>query len=253
MRYWFPRRAWLSLLVLLGVLLSPSIGLAQNSEPPPTQPAVASPAKADSQQGSNPTGQTQQNEDRTRLFGLAPSHNVGYERDAKALSSRDKFHIFYRNTFDPFPFLAVAFHAAISQAQNTDSGYGQGLSGYGKRYGAGLADSTSGRFFCVYLFPSLFKQDPRYLRKGEGNFPYRLLYALSRSVIAHSDSGEAQFNFSNLVGKFATSGLANAYYPAQERGWGRTASRVGVSLGYQSLSDVGIEFWPEIHRLIRKR
>ena len=255
MRYPFSPRTWLRLAVLLGVLLAPSVGQAQDSEQPATEPesSLVSQGNSNSQAGSNASDQKQQNEDRTRLFELAPSHNVGYERDAKPLTSRDKFRVFYRNTLDPFPFAEVAFHAAISQAQNTDRGYGQGLSGYGKRYGAGLADSTSGRFFCVYLFPSLFKQDPRYLRKSEGSVPYRLLYALSRSVIAHSDSGQAQFNISNVLGKFTTSALANAYYPAQERGWGRTASRVGVSLGYQSLGSIGTEFWPEIHRLIKRR
>jgi hypothetical protein len=252
MRYSFPWSAILLLAALFGVSLVTLAALAQSSEQPPAKSAPVPQGKADSQEPSNPSSQQPQNEDQTRLFGLAPSHNVGYERNAKTLTSRDKFRIFYQNTVDPFPFAAVAFHAAISQADDTHSGYGHGLSGYGKRYGGGLADSTSARFFCVYMFPSLLKQDPRYLRKSGGSVPSRLAYALSRSLITRSDSGETQFNASNILGKFTTSALANAYYPAQNRGLGATASRVGVSIGYQSLGNLGIEFWPEIRRFVKR-
>jgi hypothetical protein len=251
MPYSFPWCAFLLLAVLFGVSLVTPAALAQSSEQPPANAAPVPQGNANSQP-SSPSGQKQQSEDQTRLFGLAPSHNVGYERNAKTLTSRNKFDIFYQNTLDPYPFAAVAFHAAISQAEDTHSGYGRGLSGYGKRYGASLADSTSSRFFCVYLFPSLFKQDPRYLRKSSGSVPSRLVYALSRSLITRSDSGKTQFNVSNILGKSTASALANAYYPAQNRGLGATVSRVGASIGYQSLSDVGIEFWPEIHRFVKR-
>jgi hypothetical protein len=252
MRYSSPWCAFFPLAVLFGISLVTPAATAQSSE----QPSVKSPpvpqANANSQGPSNASSQQQPTEDESRLFGLAPSHNVGYKRNATTLTSRDKFRIFYQNTLDPFPFASIAFHAAISQAEDTHSGYGEGLSGYGKRYGASLADSTSSRFFCVYLFPSLLKQDPRYLRKSEGSVPSRLLYALSRPLITRSDSGETQFNASNILGKLAASALANAYYPAQNRGWGSTASRVGAGIGYQSLGNLGTEFWPEIHRIIKR-
>lgn len=252
MRCSFPWCAFLLLAVLFGVSLVTRAALAQSSEQPPAKSAPVPQGKANPQEPSNPSDQKQQNEDRSRLFGLAPSHNVGYERNAKTLTSRDKFDIFYQNTLDPYPFAAVAFHAAISQAEDTHPGFGQGLSGYGKRYGASLADSTSARFFCVYMFPSLFRQDPRYLRKSSGSVPSRLVYALSRSLITRSDSGETQFNASNILGKFTASALANTYYPAQNRGLEATVSRVGGSIAYQSLSNLGIEFWPEIHRLVKR-
>ena len=254
MRYCYssPRRARFPLAILLSVSWMTSAATAQSSEQPPAISPPAPPATANSQQSSNGSGQKQPNEDQSRLFGLAPSHNVSYERNATGLTSRDKFRIFYQDTIDPYPFAAVAFHAAISQAKDTHPGYGEGWSGYGKRYGASLADSTSSRFFCVYLFASIFKQDPRYLRRSQGSFGWRVLYAVSRPLITRSDSGDAQFNVSNLLGKFSASGLANAYYPAANQGWGATASRFGGSLGYQSLGNLGTEFWPEIHRFIRK-
>jgi hypothetical protein len=251
MRYSFPWRSLFPVAVLCGVALVTPAAMAQSSQPAAQSPPAA-PPQANGQQPATAAAQKQPAQDESRLFELAPSHNVGYEHNAATLTSRDKFRIFYQNTLDPFPFAEVAVHAGISQAEDTHRGFGEGWSGYGKRYGASLADSTSARFFCVFLFPSLFKQDPRYLRRSEGSFGSRVVYALSRPLITRADSGEAQFNVSNILGKFAASGLANAYYPPGNQGWGATASRVGAGIGYQSLGNLGVEFWPEIHRFIRK-
>ena len=183
-----------------------------------------------------------------RIFGVVPTYTITDVLNTPPLTREQKFGLFAKSTLDPFPAMVYLLQAGISQAQNTHSGYGQGAAGYGQRFGAALADGTSARFFSTYAFPSLLRQDPRYFRKGAGSAWSRVGYSISRGFITRSDSGRAQANWSNVLGKFAGAGLSNLYYPEADRGGDLTLSRVAISLGYQTLGNLAIEFWPEIHR-----
>jgi hypothetical protein len=183
-----------------------------------------------------------------RIFGVVPTYTITDARSAPPLTPKQKFGLFVKGTLDPFPTMVYLMQAGFSQARDTHSGYGQGASGYGKRFGAALADGTSARFFSTYAFPSILRQDPRYFRKGQGSAWSRVGYSISRGFIARADSGRAQPNWSNVLGKFAGAALSNLYYPEADRGGELTLSRVAISLGYQTLGNLAIEFWPEIHR-----
>jgi hypothetical protein len=63
------------------------------------------------------------------------------------LEPRDKFILSVQDTLDPITFLNAGFNAGLDQAENTDRAFGQGAAGYGKRFGANLADEASGGFF----------------------------------------------------------------------------------------------------------
>jgi hypothetical protein len=183
-----------------------------------------------------------------RIFGVVPTYTITDARSAPPLTSKQKFGLFVNGTLDPFPAAVYLLQAGISQARDTHSGYGQGAAGYGQRFGAALGDGTSARFFSTYAFPSLLRQDPRYFRKGEGSAWSRVGYSISRGFVTRSDSGRTQANWSNVLGKFAGAGLSNLYYPEADRGGDLTLSRVEISLGYQMLGNLAVEFWPEIHR-----
>ena len=83
-------------------------------------------------------------------------------------------------TYSPYTFGEAALNAGIAQATGAWYSYGGGMEGYGKRYGASLADSESGALFGRFLFPVLLHEDPRYLRSTSTNTMPRIGYALSR-------------------------------------------------------------------------
>src|SRR5580698_3922703 len=107
-------------------------------------------------------------EEKQRVFGVFPNFYVTFDPHPVALTSKQKFELAWKTTIDPVTFAIVGGIAGVQQAQNTFSGYGQGASGYAKRFGAGYADLVSGTFIGSAILPSLLKQDPRYFYKGRG-------------------------------------------------------------------------------------
>lgn len=142
----------------------------------------------------------------------------------------------------------MGLQAGLSQAENEFPEYGQGAEGYGKRYGASLADEVSAGFFSNFFYPALLKEDPRYFRLGQGTLKHRVGYALAQEFVCHTDKGGRSFAFSNVLGAVSAGGLSNAYYPQSDRGFGLTLSRAGIALLYGSLGGLSDEFWPDISR-----
>lgn len=230
-------------LLAVGLALS----LPARSQETATQDQPSSSPPAISQEPTEPTnGAPPKSPD--RIFGIVPAFTITDLRYAPALTAKQKFGLFAKGTLDPFPFIVYAAQAGISQAHDTHHDYGQGAAGYSKRFAAALADGTSARLFGTYVFPSLLHQDPRYFRKNDGSGWSRARYSVSRAIITRSDSGKTQFNWSNVLGKFTAAGLSNVYYPNEDRGAGLTFSRVAISLAYQTIGNLAIEFWPEIRR-----
>ena len=189
-----------------------------------------------------------------RLFWIIPTFTVSDSKTPTALSSREKFRMFFNNNTDPFTISYIAFTAGVAQANNDLAGYGQGAAGYAKRFGAGMADESASGFFRTFLFPSLLHQDPRYFRKGSGPWRLRFAHALIRPVVTNTDSQRKAFNWSGLLGGLAASALANAYYPEEERGVGKTFSRVEMGIPFSVIDHLVDEFGPDLQRkLTHKR
>lgn len=169
------------------------------------------------------------------------------------LSRYDKFHIFVRQTYSPYTFVSAGFNAAYGQMTGDPYEYGGGMAGFGRRFGASLANTEASRFFNRFLFPSLLHQDPRYFPAAHGTpATHRTWYAATRVLITRADSGKSQFNYSQMFGTICTVALENAYYPDRERDFGRTMNRFAGSLLSEVISNVTREFGPDMKRILRR-
>jgi hypothetical protein len=184
------------------------------------------------------------------MAAIAPPAKAGY----RPLTPVEKLTIFYQSTYSPYTFLSAAFDAGLAQAEGDFRGYGGGLQGYGKRYGAILADAEASIFFSKFFFPWILKQDPRYFRMEEGPLSKRALYAVSRVLVTRSDQGGCTFNSSRLLGRLVVKSLSNSYYPAERRGLGPTLRRTANGMITDASMSLAKEFWPDIRdKLFRKR
>lgn len=188
-----------------------------------------------------------------RILRVLPNFNTSNVQNAAPLSPKQKFHLALRSAVDPVQFAITAADAGLSQLNNSFPGYGQGMEGYGKRYGAAYADSFDGTLLSGAVFPVLLHQDPRYFRKGTGTVKARLWYAIRSTVVSKGDNGKWEPNYSNILGNLAAGGIANLYYPSSDRGAELTFQRAFIVTAEGSLGSIFVEFWPDISRKLQHR
>ena len=178
-----------------------------------------------------------------RVLGVLPNFYSSYIWDAEPLNANQKFNLAFHSIVDPVEFVGTAIIAGAEQANGTFAGYGQGTAGYAKRYGAAYADDVIGRMIGSAILPSLLHQDPRYFYKGSGSVRSRAYYAVTRALITRGDNGQAQPNYSRLLGSFAAGGIANLYYPRSDRGVALTLGDGLVSIAGHAADNLIREFF----------
>ena len=181
--------------------------------------------------------------EKQRVLGIVPNFFVVYSPHPTPLSSGQKFHLAWRSSIDPINFVGSAFFAGIEQANNSFPGYGNGSTGYAKRFGANFADGTISTFLGGAILPSLFRQDPRYYYQGTGTTGSRVRHAMLSVIICPGDNGKKQFNYSAVLGNFASAGISNLYYPASDRnGAGLTLGNAALGSAYGMFGALMQEF-----------
>jgi len=181
-------------------------------------------------------------EETQRVFGFIPNFYVTYEPDPEPLIARQKFKLAWRSVIDPVTMLGAAALAGFEQASDDYSGYGQGMEGYGKRFGSSYADIVAGTFIGSAILPSILKQDPRYFYQGTGSKKSRIVHALANSVICKGDNKRWQVNYSSIIGSFATGGVSYLYYPKSERTGGLLVQNSLLRLAESSFTGIVEEF-----------
>ncbi|WP_188757966.1 carboxypeptidase-like regulatory domain-containing protein [Edaphobacter acidisoli] len=183
-----------------------------------------------------------QEQQQQRVFGVFQNFYTSYIWKAAPMSTGQKYKLALRTQSDPTTFLVVAGVAGAEQYNGTYPGYGSGIEGYGKRYGAALADATTGRFIGSAILPSLLHQDPRYFYQGAGGIRSRAWHAVASAFICRGDNGRLEPNYSHLLGNLAAGGIANAYHPASSRGVGLTFETLGVTTAGNMVGNLFREF-----------
>ncbi len=153
-----------------------------------------------------------------RVVAVFPNFYSAYDWNAPPMLAQQKLQLGLRSVLDPVSFLSVAGIAGAEQYENIFPSYGSGFEGYGKRYGAALANHVASTMLGRAVFPSIFHQDPRYFYKGKGSIKSRAFYAVAAAVIAKGDNGHWQPNYSRVLGNFSAAAISNLYYPAADRG-----------------------------------
>ncbi len=233
---------------------------AASPEAPGQKPLASSPPSSAGQQEKPKALDMTTKEQQTgtsdeRLFWVI--HDFLLIENAKPLpplSPGAKFKVVARNTFDRVNFPVYGVLAGISQAENSEAGYGQGAAGYGKRYAAAFADHTIQSFMTGAILPSILRQDPRYFQLGKGGFWRRTGYAVSRIFVTRADSGRMQFNSSEIFGSAISAGICTyTYHPRSDHTVRNSLGVLGTQVGLDTMTSVLNEFWPDIHRHFRKK
>ena len=221
------------MLVILG-----SLAFAQT----PPDPVEPQPQPAEVQQGDK------------RIFGVLPNYRtVEDSLPFSPITPKQKFTIAAKDSFDYPVYLISGSFAALYQLDDQNPSYGQGLKGYGKRFGAAYGDQAIGNLMAEGLFPTLFHEDPRYFRRGTGGKWSRARYALTRVIVSRTDKGNWGFNYAEWLGNGAAAAISNLYYPSDTRNLPDNLEKWSVQVATDAFSNVLKEFWPDVKRKLHKR
>ena len=157
-----------------------------------------------------------------------------------------------KDSFDYPVYPTSGLFAVLYQLENQNPSFGQGMEGYAKRLGTSYGDQMIGNMMTEGLWPSVFRQDPRYFRKAEGSKKGRLLYAVEQIVTCRNDKGERVFNLSEWGGNAMATAISNAYYPDM-RDWNDNLQKWLIAVATDTFSNVLKEFWPDVKHYWKHR
>lgn len=180
-------------------------------------------------------------EEHQRAFGFIPNFYVVYDRNTVPLTAKLKFRLALKALTDPVTIAGFALGTGIYQMGHYPD-YQEGLKGYSQRLGATFAGGYTNVLVGDALFPVLLHQDPRYFYQGTGTKRSRLLHALSNGFITRGDSGRREFDYSGILGDLASGAVANAYYPASDRGTALVVRSALIGMGGRMVNGVIQEF-----------
>jgi len=252
-----------SVIIALLLLAFPVVGQAQTEQSQQPQPpsAAAAPPKDQSgkadQASTDPQAQKQPQAGTSndRLFFTLPNFlTIERTEQLPPLTVAQKFGAVARGAFDYIEYPWYALQASVSQAENSEPAYGQGVEGYAKRYGTAFADGTMENFMVGAVVPSVLHQDPRFYQVSNGSFFHRASYAVSRLFVTRGDNGHKQVNFSEILGSGIAAMIGTfSYHPRAERNLSNAASVWGTQVGYDGITIELKEFWPDIRRKMRHK
>lgn len=211
------------------------------------------PDPAQQQAGTPPASTTPSNgnmegKQTKRILFIVPNfRSVSVNAKLPPMSVKDKFVGASEDSFDYSSVIFAGMLAGVAQAENSYPEFHQGAAGYARYFWHAFADQTTENYMVEFILPAALHQDPRYYTLGHGGVLKRTVYSFSRILITRQDDGSENFNYSEVVGAGASSGVSSLYYPTRDRTWTKVGQRWATNVGLDGMTFVFKEFWPDIN------
>jgi len=201
--------------------------------------------------------ENEQGKQTRRILGIVPNfRSVSANAHLKPQSPKEKFTDFAQDSFDYSSFIFIGLLSGVSQLEGSTPEFHAGPPAYARYYWHNFADQTDENLWVGFLLPVALKEDARFYTLGRftagkhNGVAKRAAYAFSRILVTRTDSGGKAFNFSEVVGSGAASGISDLYYPSSNRTWTKTGQRWALNVGIDGGVFIFKEFWPDLNRAI---
>jgi len=174
---------------------------------------------------------------------------MGLTQPFEALDVHDKLSYHVKQSLGPLALVGDAAYAAILQEADTPTEWGQGGSGYGKRFGSTVACSGLHSALAFGL-DSTLHEDPRYFRSTGGGFWRRAGHALRGTILTHTDRGTETLSLWRLGSAYGAAYLSNQWYPGRLNTVRLGFAEGSLQVGFDLLSNLASEFGPDLKRKI---
>jgi hypothetical protein len=125
-----------------------------------------------------------------------------------------------------------------------------------RRTGVGLRDRVASAYGQYFLdqtiqlgFSTFHKEDPRYVRLGQGNFFKRTGHALKGAVVASNFNGGHTLAINQIAGTYGSWAIASqTWEPRSEQAFSRVMLWGSVGMSVKAGTNFLHEFWPDTRR-----
>jgi hypothetical protein len=177
---------------------------------------------------------------------------TGLAQPFEALGLRDKLSYHVKKSVGPLALLGDVAYAAILQEADSPTEWRQGWSPYGKRLASTVACSGMHSALAFGL-DSTLHEDPRYFRSGGGGFWRRTGHAFRGTVLTRTDGGGETLSIWRFGSAYGAAYLSNQWYPGRLNTVRLGFAQGSLQIGFDLVSNVASEFWPDVKRIVLRR
>jgi hypothetical protein len=157
-----------------------------------------------------------------------------------------------QSVYAPWAMAGSAAYAGILQEMDAPEEWEQGAGAYGRRFASTVACSAIHGALAFGL-DSTLHQDPRFFRSRSTGFWRRTGHALRGTFLTRTDSGGETLSVWRLGSAYGSAFLSNQWYPDRLNTVRLGALQGSLRLGFDLVSNLGSEFWPDFKRKILRR
>jgi hypothetical protein len=177
---------------------------------------------------------------------------TGLAQPFTPLGVNEKLRFHLNKSVSPMAFIGDAAYAGLLHEVDTPAEWGQGGSGYARRFASTAASSGIHSALAFGLDAGLH-EDPRYLPSGTGGFWRRTGHALRGTILTRTDRGTETLSFWRLGSAYGAAYLSNQWYPGRLNTIGLGFTQGSLQLGFDFSSNLAAEFWPDLKRIVLRR
>jgi len=149
------------------------------------------------------------------------------------------------SAYGPWSVAGIAAYAGFLQEIDSPKEWGQGGDAYAERVASTLGWAGI-HGVLAFSLDSTLHEDPRYYRSQSAGFWRRSAHALRGTLLTRTDAGGETVSVWRIGSAYGAAYLSNLWYPARLDTAGQGFLDGSVTLGFGFVSNLGVEFWPDI-------
>jgi hypothetical protein len=169
-----------------------------------------------------------------------------------ALTPGEKLGFHGKMLLRPTQFLTAGAGAGISQCLGHPEKYGQGASGYAKRFASNEAYAVTQHMLALGLNTAL-QEDPRYFRSTRSGFWPRTKDVIAHTLLTRTDSGVWRVSTWRLASQYGAGMISTAWNPPLTSPVVDGVRRGSIGIGLDIVSNFALEFLPDAKKLFRRK
>jgi hypothetical protein len=172
-------------------------------------------------------------------------------QSVEPLDVKGKLILHAESVGSPMSLAEIAAYAGIMQGLGTPEEWGQGAGAYGERFASALGGFAIHGALAFGL-DSTLHQDPRYFRSLKIGFWGRTAHAFRGTILTRTDDGGETLSTWRLGSDYGAAFLSNEWHPDRLNTVRLGAMQGSLRLGFDFVSNLGAEFWPDVKRRIMR-